>query len=62
MTTFTHDDPLTAEQRKRTLAALTETCESLEKAMRFMPQNRDAVLIGQLEAHIAKLEKMLAAK
>lgn len=50
---------MTENQRKRTLDALTETCEALEKAMRYQPHLRDEKLIAFYESHIAKLEKML---
>ncbi len=50
---------MTAEQRRRIMASLTETCELLEREMGYLPQNQDADRIEFYRRHIAKLEDML---
>lgn len=50
---------MTANQRRKVLQALTQTCELLEKEMRYSPDLRKPDYIAWLEKHIAKLESML---
>lgn len=52
---------MTNEQRRRTLTALTETCSLLEREMSYLPHNRKQDRVDFYTAHIAKLERMLAA-
>lgn len=51
---------MTQAQRNRTVKALAETQAALARAMRYSPDLRDHDLISIYEAHIVKLNKMLA--
>ena len=50
---------LTTEQRRRTMEALTETCQKLEKEMSYSPDLRKNGMIDFYNSHIAKLNTML---
>jgi hypothetical protein len=52
---------MTQTQRNRVVQALAETHTALERAMRYSPDLRDHALIAFYEAHIVKLNGMLAA-
>jgi len=51
---------MTAEQHRRVEQAIKETQRTLERAMRYSPEFRDAELIAFCHQHIAKLVEMQA--
>lgn len=46
-------------QLRRTLEALTETARLIEKELAYQPQFRKVGYLASLEAHAAKLAKMI---
>jgi hypothetical protein len=50
---------LTPEYRRRTIESLTETCQALEKEMKYSASVRDQKQVSFLESHIRKLELAL---
>ena len=57
---FIDFDNLTAEQKRRTEAALTETRRKLAKELRYSPDLQHADMVAFYRSHIEKLERMLA--